>query len=471
MARDPIPQKSFADLEMEAQGLDLETTLQGISDLLDRHAELVDMVHQDLVRGLRQADLGRRGMSAEQVLRAFVLKSVKNWDFRELRERTADGYSLRRFTHFFGQRVPRHDAFNRAFHRLTSHTLRAINESLVRAAVALGLEDGKRLRADTTVVETNIHYPTDSTLLWDCVRVITRLLKQLRRKLPSAEVRFKNRRRAARRRMQEIQRLSRTQRPRQTAKYRELIRITDRLVHSAREAIEVARKACPQDLVEAVLAESLTQQLQYYCGLADRVIDQSRRRVLEGQQVPNEEKIFSIFEPHTDLIMRGKAQKPVEFGHKVLLAESGLGLITDYRVLDGNPNDDIHVEPSLEHHRGIFGASPDLYAADRGFHSRAAVQACRRAGVSVECLPQRGGRKTPEREAYEHSPVFRRGQRFRAGIEGRISVLFRGRGMKRCLLEGPVRFEVFVGASVLANNLIVIAEELAKRSLRRRRAA
>jgi IS5 family transposase len=179
------------------------------------------------------------------------------------------------------------------------------------------------------------------------------------------------------------------------------------------------------------------------------------------------EKLFSIFEPHTDLIKRGKAHRPVEFGHKVFLAESRHGLITDYRVLDGNPSDEGHVAPSLTQHEATFGRAPALYAADRGFYTPANVEALTAAGVDTECVPQRGGRKTPERTAYETSRAFKRGQRFRAGIEGRISVLLRGRGMRRCSLEGRERFEVFVGAAVLANNLLQIAALLHRRAARR----
>jgi IS5 family transposase len=140
-------------------------------------------------------------------------------------------------------------------------------------------------------------------------------------------------------------------------------------------------------------------------------------------------------------------------------------------VLEGNPTDDRHVAPSLQHHRELFGVPPALSAHDRGFYSLAAITACQAAGVATECIPQRGGRKTPERAAHEKSRAFRRGQRFRAGIEGRISVLFRGRGMKRCLLHGRERFEVFVGLAVLANNLLVIADLLTHRAARPRRAA
>ena len=161
----------------------------------------------------------------------------------------------------------------------------------------------------------------------------------------------------------------------------------------------------------------------------------------------------------------------MEFGRKIFLAESRIGLITQYRVIEGNPNDDGHVAPSLEKHQRLFGGPPALYAGDRGFYSPANLETCRQAGVEVECLPQCGGHKTPERAAYEKSPAFRKGQRFRAGIEGRISVLFRGRGMKRCLVAGPVRFEVFIGLAVLANNLLIIAKQLARRRRPRRKRA
>jgi len=160
--------------------------------------------------------------------------------------------------------------------------------------------------------------------------------------------------------------------------------------------------------------------------------------------------VYSIFESHADLIKRGKARQPVEFGHKVFLAESAQGLITDYQVLDGNPADTTQVRPSQARHRQTFHCAPDLYAGDRGFYSAENLDECQKAGVSQVSIPQRGGQKTAEREALERSPAFKKGQRFRAGIEGRISVLFRGRGMKRCRAQGRERFEVLVGAAVLA---------------------
>jgi len=454
------------------QGLVLEPVLQAIADFVDDHEEMIETIRGDLRRGLKNPDTGRTGLTAQQVLRSLILMRVKNWDYRELRERIADGYTLRQFTEFYCQPVPKHDAFQRAFVRVTPETLRAVNELVVQAAVALGLEDGKRLRVDTTVVQTDIHHPTDNTLLWDVVRVVSRLVGRLADVIDRRIKGFRNRTRAARRRMQALQRMTTTQRhERQTGKYRELIGIAEEVVDRARAALRQTRKVRGKDLLSELTIEQLRNEIERYCGLGDRVIDQARRRVLEGEQVPNAEKIYSIFEPHTDLIKRGKVRTPVEFGHKVFLAESAQGLITQYEVLTGNPSDEHHVEPSLRRHKDAFGSAPELYGSDRGFFSDRNVTSCERNGVKVVCIPQRGGKKTPEREAYEKSPAFKKGQRFRAGIEGRISVLFRGRGMKRCLAEGYERFELWVGAAVLANNLMTIASLLTMRSSRRRKAA
>ena len=193
--------------------------------------------------------------------------------------------------------------------------------------------------------------------------------------------------------------------------------------------------------------------------------------MLNGEQVPTAEKLYSIFEPHTDLIKRGKVQTPIEFGHKVFLAESAHGLITQYEVLDGNPIDEQHVVIFTGTPQADLRRRPQIVWIGSRLLQRENVKSCKQEGVKVVCMPQRGGTKTPEREAYEKSREFKNGQRFRAGIEGRISVLFRGRGMKRCLAEGRERFELWVGAAVLANNLMKIAALLAERSSRRRKAA
>lgn len=398
------------------------------------------------------------------MLRSLVLQRVKNWDYRELRERINDGYTLRRFTHFYSQRIPKYDAFNRAFNRLTPVTLEVINELVIQSAVDLRLENGKKLRVDTTVVETDIHYPTDSTLLWDTVRVVTRLIRDLDELLPQGVPGFTNRTRSARRRMQEIMRSASKEHHRHLVpQYRQLIHTTEQVLANAREVLQKTERIHNMDLMAEIAIQAIRTQIDHYCSLGDRVVHQARRRVMNQEQVPNEEKIFSIFETHTDLIQRGKSLKPVEFGHRVYIAESARGLITQYQVLDGNPADATHVESSLKRHRETFGGAPEIYSADRGFFSKANIEHCTQAGVELVCIPQRGGKKTTEQASYEKSPGFKNGQRFRAGIEGRISVLFRGRGVKRCLAEGRERFELLVGAAVLANNLMVIARLLAEK--------
>ena len=461
MSRTPEPQLSFADLELRYQGVQLDPLLQGIVRFLDDHAALVEHVRQDLTRGLKDPNTGRSGMTPSQTLRSLILMRVKNWDYRELRERINDGYTLRTFTDFQSHRVPQHDAFNRAFNRLAPATMKAINGAVVQAAVQLGLEDGKKLRVDTTVVETNIHFPTDATLLWDTVRTVTRLVEDLHEILPRGVQGFTNRTRSARRRMQTLERMTAQERhTQQEPHYRELLRITKQVLENARQVVQKAARIKGIDVLGGVMVAQLRQQITAYCELGDRVIDQTRRRVIEGEEVPAGEKVYSIFESHTDLIKRGKQRKPLEFGHKVFLAESAQGLVTDYQVLECNPADITQVQASLDRHQQIFQHPPELYAGDRGFYSADKVEDCQTAGVSQVCIPQRGGQKTAERKTLECSPAFKKGQRFRAGIEGRISVLFRGRGMKRCRAKGRERFEVLVGAAVLANNLLRIAELL-----------
>src|SRR6266702_7885758 len=264
MSRIPDPQFSFADLELRRQGVHLDSTLQGIDDFLEDHSALVEQVRQDLERGLKKPSTGRNGITPSQTLRSLVLMRFKNWDYRELSERINDGYTLRGFTDFDCHRVPKHDAFNRAFNRLTPKPLETINQAVIQAAVQVGLEDGKKLRVDTTVVETNVHYPTDATLLWDSVRTLTRLVEDLHEKLPDGVQGFTNRTRSARRRMQAIQRMSAAERThQQEPKYRELIRITEQVVNNARQVVEKAKAATAGagDLIASLSIDSLRNEI------------------------------------------------------------------------------------------------------------------------------------------------------------------------------------------------------------------
>jgi IS5 family transposase len=457
-------QISFADLEV-GRSLRLDPVLQQISAFLDRHGELVTAVHRDLRRSLKHVQRGRRGLSAEQALRSFVLMRTKNWDYRELAERVADGFTLRQFTRFDSAPVPRHHAFHRAFVRLQATTLRQINDAIVAAAVQMGLEDGERLRLDTTVVETDIRYPRDSGLLWDTVRVLNRLVGHIGELAPAACEAFPRRIRRAKRRMQEIGRMrERAQRARTLRrKYRDLITVTTEVIEKADGVVLQARTARCSALLDTFKLNALCDEVTRIAALGRRVIDQSERRVFRGETVPAEEKLYSLFEPHTDMIKRGKVYKPVEFGHKVLLVESRIGLITDYQVLEGNPIDSEQLVPSVQRHQKRFHKAPRVLAGDRGFHDAAGCETVRRRGVTLVAIPQRGGKRSIEQEAFETSRAFKQAQAFRSGVEGRISVLFRGRGMKRCLWSGSERFELFLAAAVLANNLLVLAARLQQR--------
>jgi transposase, IS5 family len=464
-------QLSFAELELYRQGIQLDPALRRISDFLDAHPELSQRVQEDLQRGLKRPQTGRRGLTGEQALRALLLWRIKNWPYRELRSRIADGYTLRQFTRFGARPVPQADAFQRSFSRVRPDTIRQINDALIRAAVALKLEDGRKLRVDTTVVESDVHYPTDSALLWDGVRTISRLvLEHLEPKLAGVAAGFPDRRRRARRRMQELSRMHDRRGKHERSfrrKYRDLLTVATEVTARARALIEPARRMPVRMSVDRLPVDALCQEILHYTTLTERVIDQTCRRIFASEAVPAEQKLYSLFEPHTDLIKRGKARKPVEFGHKVFLAESRVGLITNYRVLRGNPPDSDQVAASLDYHRQLFARAPALYAADRGFDHPAARALCESTGVVELCIPQRGGKLGAARAAIQHSRRFKAGQRYRAGIEGTISVLLRGRGMRRCLLEGPTRFELLVGASVLAANSLRLATLLERRSRKR----
>src|SRR3981189_1715654 len=233
------------------QGLRLEPLLQAISDFLDDQKDMIEQVRCDLTRGLKKAETGRSGLTPQQILRSLVLMRIKNWDYRELRERIADGCTLRQFTDFYCLPVPRHDAFHRGFTRLTPETLKAINDLVVHAAVDLELEDGQKRRVDTTVVQTDIHHPTDNTLLWDVVRVVTRLVGRLAKAVERRRIKgVCDPPGGARRRMRAIQRMTTTQRHhQQRGKYRELIGIAEEVIESARTALRQTRKARGKDMI------------------------------------------------------------------------------------------------------------------------------------------------------------------------------------------------------------------------------
>jgi IS5 family transposase len=301
-------------------------------------------------------------------------------------------------------------------------------------AVANKLTRGRKLRMDGMVVETNIHYPTDSSLLGDGVRVLGRTLSRAKAIIGegsglSKKV-FRNRTRSARHAVREIQRLSRLGKERVRSTYRRLVQTAGVTVRQAEQVLPVLQEQ------ETKAGEQLTRTLQTVLPFLKQVLEQTVHRVFENEPVPAEDKVVSIFEPHSDIIRRGKPRKSAEFGHKVWLGEVEGGFIAQYSILDGNPADKKQWQPSLERHVKQFGHPPWQASGDRGVHSADNEVVAEALGVQRIALPK-PGHKSKRRREHEKQRWFRRGRRFHAGVEGRISVISRKCGMDRCRNPSP----------------------------------
>jgi IS5 family transposase len=307
-------------------------------------------------------------------------------------------------------------------------------------------------------VATTIHHPTDSSLLADGVRVLSRLVGRAKKRVGAGATAgrdaFGDRTRRARRLARQIAATTRqrgeTAREQRSAAYERLVGVADKSVHQA-APVQRLLAAHPGPAVHAVLAA-----LQRYVPLIEGVLNQACRRVFEGPSVPAEEKIVSLFEPHTGIIRRGKLSQPTEFGREVWLDEVEGGIISRYRVLEGNPPDSSQAAPALAHHQRVFGRPPEVFAGDRGVATAENELTARQMGVKYVALP-RAGAPSAERRAYERQGWFRRAQRFRAGAEGRISVLKRRGALGRCRDHGEPGFHRWIGWGVITANLTTIA--------------
>lgn len=306
------------------------------------------------------------------------------------------------------------------------------------------------------VVETNIHHPTDSALLGDGVRVISRLLRRARKALSTEEVErlgkevFRTRNRSVRRVAQRLHRIAR--RKGEQAKedlkeaYQKLIEITQASCSQATQVLEALQSHAVGE------AEGLLERFEHFLPLVERGIDQAARRVLEAEYLPASEKLLSLFEEHTQIITRHKAGKPREFGRKVLIDEVDGGIISRYEVLSESGSEHSELPESLKAHHKRFGRAPYLLAGDRGLYSVENEKTAQQAGVKRVLLPK-SGKLSEKRKQHEKQRWFRRGFRFRAGIEGRISVLDRAFGLDVCLDQAEEGMERWVGWGILAHNL------------------
>jgi len=456
------PQDLFA-LVPQLQ-LELDPVLAQLDQLLDDD-ELFARVRADLARRRpHTATRGRHSTPVEVILRLLVVKRLYDWSYEETERFVGDSLVLRQFCRLYLQPVPDDTTLIRWANLIGPDTVAALNDRAVVLARSLKVTRGRKLRIDGTVVETNIHHPTDSRILGDGVRVVSRLLRRAKAMLGegaalSQQV-FRTRTRSIRRLTQQLHRVAR-RKGEQAAEelqqaYAKLIGIAEASRAQATQVVEALQG------LAAAQAERLIERFNHFLPLVGRAIAQATRRVLQGEQVPSEEKVVSLFEPHTQIIRRHKSGKPTEFGRKVLLDEVEGGIISHYAILDDVGLEHPHFVASLDAHQQHFGRAPDLVAGARGVFSPENEVRARERGVKRIVLPKTG-RLSSERQHHERQRWFRRGFRFRAGVEGRINVLKRDYGLDRCRDHGEAGMGRWVGWGIVTHNLAQIARTVAAR--------
>ena len=427
-----------------------DAKLKKMDQIMDANPQILELVHKDLTRGLSKT--GAWGMSAEQVLRAAIIRQWKQYSYRELADRLKDGVCLRWFTRFYSEPVPHFTSLQKVIKVIGAATWQKINDLLIQYAKAHKLETGKALRTDTTVVATDIHYPTDARLLWDSIRVLTRLMIGCRQLLPEADFGFANRTKSSKKLCYKIAMAKGPKAPKKRRKlYRRLIRNANEVFTMASHCFDHLQHWQGFDL------ERLADRLDHYLTLSAVAIEQCERRVLRGEAVPAADKIVSMFEEHTDIIKRGKSGAKAEFGHKVLIASGKSGLITQYESFRGNPDDAQMLAAVLAKHHQQYGGGPKALSADRRFYSADNESKAQKYGVARLSI-NKPGYRSQARIKFEKERWFKDLQRFRAGIEGIISALMRGYGLKRCLWKGWQSFQSYVGLAIVTFNLQKIAE-------------
>jgi len=450
---------------IEQLAVEMEPELAQIDQILDDD-ELYQLIKHDLSQRYPQTlETGRHSTPVEVSLRMLAVKRLYRFTYRATAWHVGDSLVLRWFCRAYFNTVPDHSTFNRWALLIKPDTLVAFNERVDTLAKELKVTRGRKLRTDGTVVETNIAYPRDSKLLADGVRVLCRTIQRVKEVICDtskvAAQTFRDRRRSAR---NQARRIANCARRKSEAAKQEMRQAYQRLVDVARSAIQQAKTVVT--LVQAggeQAASGLSKTLETFIPRVEQAVEQTVRRVFHEEKVPATEKIVSLFEPHTAIIRRQKAGKPVEFGRKVWLDEVDGGIVTRWSVLEGNPPDSEQWRPAIDHHIATFGKPPYLASGDRGLDSPDNEAYAQEKGVQRVVLPKRG-RKSEKRRAYEAQSWFRRGRRFQAGIEGRISVQKRKYGLDRCLDHGDEGFEKWVGWGVIAGNLAVMGRTLAAKA-------
>ena len=430
--------------------------LQMIDWLIAQRPEILDLVHGDLVRDLRDPEAGREGrLSAEQVLKAMTIKQMNGFSYEELAFHLADSKSYRAYCGFgIADEVPSASTLQRDIKKLRAETLEALNRLLLEVAVDQRIEKGRKVRVDCTVVESNIHHPTDSSLLSDSVRVLTRLSRRAK-EVFGLKVQVVDHGRRARK--LDLAILNATKDPQRTKPYRALLRVTRSSVGYADEMVQALRlhaAACLPPTQQA--ADHAAQALGHYVSLARQVISQTERRVLHGEKVPAEQKVISLFEPHSDILV--KDRRETYYGHKLTLTSGASGLFLDLVVEQGNPADSVLAVGMIERQQALYGRVPRQAAFDGGFASKANLQDLKATGVKDVSFHKKRGLKVADMA--KSTWVYKRLRNFRAGIEGMISFLKRCFGLRRCTWRGWESFRSYAWASVVTANLLVMARSL-----------
>jgi IS5 family transposase len=436
---------------------------RAVDKILSETPAILDIFHRQVSRLLTRKGRKRRAQfTSDQLLRAILVMEIEGLPYREAAVRIDDSQFLRRFVRVYEGPVMDYTLLCKAYKAISPDAWKEMNQSLGRYAIGKSWIRGDVLRADTTACETNIHFPTDATLLWDSYRTLSRLISAVRQYDSDAVGSGRTQDRRVKRSMLRIVR----RRSNTEANRRELQRPYSALLAHVRRILAWSREVRDRveerltdgayDLQVGFILSGLGQEMGDYELPIEKVLDQASRRVLLGETVPNSEKVFSIFEPHTELLIRGKAGKTIEFGHMVLLQEVENKFISDYDTFRHRPTDASLVESILQSHQDTFGHLPHSFTADKGFYESMPKLRELEKDIRHVSIAKKGKRTTEERDR-EHHPVFRALQRFRAGIEGTISALKRAFKMSRCLYRSFRTYCSSIGAHVLAHNLIVLA--------------
>ena len=462
-------QLSFGDGLIAEEVSDLrEEWMQYVDEVLaDDH--IVAAVYEALAkRHPKSRSRGRLGSPAETVLRLLILKHVRNWSYEVLEREVRANLVYRDFTGVGAGKMPDAKTMGRWGTALRPEVLKQVHKRLMTIAREKGVIAGRRMRVDTTVVETNIHHPTDSTLLGDGVRVLTRTMRKITQIVGMAGTKLRDRTRSVKLRLLEIGRIARAKGPLNQDKlkqrYCQLLSTTSRVVGQAkrfsREITQGVKRS--KDVLKQLALEGLRQELNEMTSLVRRVMKQTRARIFRGN-TRSHDKLLSLFEPSTEIIRKGKAGKPNEFGKMVKLQEAESQIITDYEVYTQRPYDSELLIAAIEAHQALLGRVPHLVAADAAFYSTRNEAAAKAMGVNRICVPNRAT-KSAERKREQRKRWFRNGQKWRTGCEGRISVVKRRNGLSRCHYKGFAGMQRWVAFGVIADNVVNIGRAIEKQS-------